>query len=422
MTVFDPASVRPLFPPLARAMSGRPVVFADGPGGTQVPTAVVSAMTAYLQQSNANTGGRFATSQETGAVVARARAAAAALLNASADEIVFGQNMTSLTFSMSRAIARTWKPGDEVVVTALDHDANVAPWMLAAEDRGAVVRTLPFTLPDCSLSVDALTALIGPRTRLVALGYASNGVGSIVDLIPLIAAAHRVGALVFVDAVHYAPHGVIDVRALDCDFLACSAYKFCGPHVGILYAKQKHLEALTAYKVRPSTMVAPGKWETGTQNFEALAGLSACVAYLGSLAGSPVGSPTATAERDPFARSTLVAAMERIAAHERTLSARFLEAAARIPGLRVHGIADPARAAERTPTFGITLASAAPHQAAERLCEHGVFVWDGHFYAKGLVDQLGLADAGGLLRIGFAHYNTVDEIDRVVSELQALAR
>jgi cysteine desulfurase family protein (TIGR01976 family) len=413
MPAFDPALVRPLFPSLARVVAGRPAVFADGPGGTQVPLAVTAAMSAYLEYSNANVGGAFATSRETGEVVAQARAAAAALINASPDEIVFGQNMTSLTFAMSRAVSRTWAAGDEVVVTALDHDANVAPWMLAAEDRGAVVRVVPFDPRDGALAPAALAAAVGPRTRLVALGHASNAIGSIVDLAPLIAIARGAGALAYVDAVHFAPHGVIDVRALDCDFLACSAYKFCGPHVGILYGKKAHFDGLVAYKVRPSTMVSPGKWETGTQNFEALAGLRACVAYLGGLAGDGA---------DPFARATLARAMRRIAEHEQSLSRRFLAGAAGIPGLRVIGIADPARAAARTPTFGITLEGCAPRRASERLAERGIFVWDGHFYAKGFVDQLGLSDAGGVIRIGFAHYNTHDEVDRVIAELRELSR
>ncbi len=411
---FDPASVRGRFPSLARMIGGQPAVFADGPGGTQTPLAVTAAMTAYLQESNANIGGVFATSRETAALVASARADAAAFLNAGApDEIVFGQNMTSLTFAMSRAIARTWKPGDEIVVTTLDHDANVAPWLLAAEDRGAVVRTIACAPSDCSITLEALAGVLGPRTRLVALGYASNAVGSIVDLQPLIAATHRHGALVYVDAVHYAPHGPIDVRALDCDFLACSAYKFCGPHLGLMYGRKPLLESLAAYKVRPSSSMPPGKWETGTQNFEALAGLRACLGYIAGLAGGTA--------RDAAGSATYARAMRRIAAHEAILSRRFLELVAGIPGLRLYGIGDPARVDRRTPTFGLTLERCSPRVAAERLAERGIFVWDGHFYAKGLIDQLGLAEVGGLLRIGFAHYNTVAEVERVADALATLA-
>jgi cysteine desulfurase family protein (TIGR01976 family) len=264
------------------------------------------------------------------------------------------------------------------------------------------------------LSEAALVPLLGPRTRLVAFGHASNAVGTIVQLQPLIAAAHRVGALAYVDAVHFAPHGIIDVRALDCDFLACSAYKFCGPHLGLLYGKRAHLEALAAYKVRPSSAVPPGKWETGTQNTEAIAGLHACLDYLGAFAGGPAGQHCT--------RPAFVAALERIIAHEQTLTQRFLVGAQSIPGLRLYGLSDPARAAERTPTFGLTLAGCPPRQASERLANRGIFVWDGHFYAKGLIDQLGLAACGGLIRIGFAHYNTVDDVDRVLSELRAAAQ
>ncbi len=410
----DPHRLRADFPSLARLHDGRPVIYADAPGGTQVPRAVTAAMTAYLETSNANFGGIFATSRETGELTAQARAGVMHLINAtSAQEIVFGQNMTSLTFAMSRALARTWQPGDEIIVTTLDHDANVAPWLLAAEERGAIVRTLGCAPHDLSLPLDGLTALLGPRTRLVALGHASNAVGTIVDLAPLIAAAHRAGALVYVDAVHYAPHGVIDVQALDCDFLACSAYKFCGPHLGMLYGRQALLESLTAYKVRPSSALPPGKWETGTQNTEAIAGLRACLAYFGGLG--------AEAAPDPLARAALVAGMRRIVAHEAMLSQRFLAGLATIPGARLYGIADQDRIGARTPTFGFILAGCTPRQVSERLAARGIFVWDGHFYAKGVIDQLGLADQGGLIRIGFAHYNTLDEVDRVVAVVGDIA-
>ena len=410
----EPLRLRGSFPSLARLQGGQPVIYADAPGGTQVPRSVTAAMTTYLETSNANFGGMFATSRETGELVAQVRAGVMNLLNAAApEEIVFGQNMTSLTFAMSRALARTWQPGDEIIVTALDHDANVAPWMLAAEDRGVTVRTLPFDPRDLTLPLAGLTALLGPRTRLVALGHASNAVGTIPDLAPLIAAARCVGALVYVDAVHYAPHGVIDVRALGCDFLACSAYKFCGPHLGILYGRKSLLESLTAYKVRPSSPIPPGKWETGTQNTEAIAGLRACLTYLGELG--------AHASSDSLSRKALTAGMQRIIAHEALLSQRFIAGIAAIPGARLYGIADPARIDGRTPTFGFTLAGCTPRQVSERLAERGIFVWDGHFYAKGVIDQLGLAEQGGLIRIGFAHYNTIEEAELVLAAVAQLA-
>jgi cysteine desulfurase family protein (TIGR01976 family) len=411
----DLAALRALFPALARRQDGVPVIHADAPGGTQVPRAVIRAMGEYLETSNANFGGVFASSRETNVMVAEARAAVANLLNAERpEEIVFGQNMTSLTFAMSRALARTWQPGDEIVVTALDHDANVAPWLVAAEERGAVVRTLPAAPGALGLDPAALEALLTPRTRLVALTHASNAVGTIVALAPLIAAAHRAGALAYVDAVHYAPHGVIDVRALDCDFLACSAYKFSGPHLGILYGRKALLESLAAYKVRTSSPLPPGKWETGTQNTEAIAGLGACLAYFGALG--------AYADPDPFSRAALAAGLRRVAAHEAGLSRCFLAGIAAIPGAQVSGIADPARAAERTPTFGLTLAGRAPRAVTEHLAARGIFAWDGHFYAKGLVEQLGLADRGGLVRIGFAHYHAVDEVERVLAALAETPR
>lgn len=414
MTLLDPLRLREQFPSLARRKDGRPVIFADGPGGTQVPRSVTAAMTTYLETCNANFGGTFVTSKETGDLVAQVRAGVKNLFNAAVpEEIIFGQNMTSLTFAMSRAIARTWQAGDEIIVTALDHDANVAPWMLAAEDRGVIVRTLPFDSHDATLSLEKFTSLLSSRTRMVALGYASNAVGTMIDLAPFISAAHRVGALVYVDAVHFAPHGIIDVRAIDCDFLACSAYKFCGPHIGLLYGKHGLLESLTAYKVRTSSAVPPGKWETGTQNTEALAGLRACLAYLGDLGSE--SSP------DHLSRLALTAGMKRIVTHEATLSQRFLMGLSEVSGARLYGISDPARIPERTPTFGFTLNGCLPRTAAERLAERGIFVWDGHFYAKGVIDQLGLAQHGGLIRIGFAHYNTIDEVDQIVTAVKKLA-
>ncbi len=402
--------LRAQFPALARQVDGRAVIYADGPGGTQVPASVSAAMTAYLATSNANFGGVFATSRETTALVAEVRQGVANLLHAHGpDEIIFGQNMTSLTFAMSRALARTWQPGDEIIVTALDHDANVQPWRLAAEDRGVRVRTLPFSAPDMTLSVAALQQLLTPRTRLVALTAASNAVGSLVDLPPLITAAHVAGALTYIDAVHYAPHGVIDVQALDCDFLACSAYKFSGPHLGIQYGRRSLLETLTAYKVRPSSALPPGKWETGTQNTEALAGLRACLLHLAEVGGEA-----------SLSRAALIGGVQRIVAHEGGLSARFLTGIANIPGITVHGLCDPAGTAARTPTFGLTLSNRTPRQASEYLAARGIFVWDGHFYAQGVVEQLGLADAGGLLRIGFAHYTTSEEVDTVLAALRSL--
>ena len=395
------AELRALFPSLGQEVAGEPAVFLDGPGGTQVPTPVMEAMTAYLSRDNANTGGLFATSQRTVETVAAARVETARFIHAARpEEIVFGQNMTSLSFALSHALRRTWHPGDEVVVTSLDHDANVMPWTLAAADAGAVVKTWDFRREDCTLHLEDLERLLGPRTRLVALTHASNAGGTSPD----VAAAVRLvrskspEALVFVDAVHYTPHDPVDVQALDCDFLACSAYKFCGPHLGILYGKYAHLDRLEAYKVRASSDKPPGKWETGTQSFESIAGLRACLAYLDSLGG-----------------------INRVRRYELGLSRAFLAQAAQVPGLKIYGITDPERACERTPTFGVTLEGWNSRDVAARLGERGIFVWDGHFYALNVVERLGLSERGGLVRIGFAHYNTLAEVGRVVDALHDLA-
>ncbi len=404
------AALRAQFPSLAQRVNGQPAAFFDGPGGTQTPLGVIEAMSGYLSRDNSNLGGAFATSQRTVETVAGARRDMAGLLNAATpEEIVFGQNMTSLVFALSHALARTWQPGDEIIVTSLDHDANVAPWLLAARDAGATVRTWEVRIEDCTLRLPDLEALLGEHTRLVAFTHGSNAVGTIPDVHGAIqmVRAKAPQAMVSIDAVHYAPHGKIDVQALDCDFLACSAYKFCGPHLGILYGKLDHLERLEAYKVRASSNRPPGKWETGTQSFESIAGLRASLAYLGQMA---VGS------------GGIHSALDAVKDYERGLSLRFLEGAHAVPSLRVYGITDSQRIAERTPTFGVTLEGWSPRQVAEQLGGEGIFVWDGHFYALSIVDRLGLADSGGLIRIGFAHYNTPEEVDRLLEALMHLAK
>ena len=406
------AELRALFPSLGQQVAGRTAVFLDGPGGTQVPRPVMEAMTAYLSRDNANLGGAFATSQRTMEGVTAARRDMAEFLHAARlEEIVFGQNMTSLTFSLSHALRRTWKAGDEVIVTSLDHDANVAPWTQAAADAGAVVRTWEFDQGSFHLRLEELEPLLNERTRLVAFTHASNIIGSIPGVaaaIPLVR-EKAPGAMVFVDAVHHTPHNPVDVQALDCDFLACSAYKFCGPHLGILYGKHEHLERLPAYKVRASTDLPPGKWETGTQSFESIAGLRACLGYLARLGGND-------AAPGRFDR-----AMNAVKDYEAGLSRQFLESAPAIPGLRLYGVREPADVDRRTPTFGITLEGWTPRETAERLGEQGIFVGDGHYYAIHVVDRLGLADRGGVVRLGFAHYNTPEEVERVLGALSDLA-
>ncbi|WP_374685972.1 cysteine desulfurase-like protein [Promineifilum sp.] len=406
----DPHDLRAQFPALRRTVDGQPAVFFDGPGGTQSPERVIDALSGYLRRGSSNHGGPFLTSRETDAASDAARAAMRDLLNARRpEEIIFGQNMTSLTFSLSRAISRTWQPGDEIIVTRIDHDANIAPWLLAAEDRGATVRWLDFRPEDCTLALDTLPALLTPRTRLVAVNYASNAVGTISDVRRVVELAHATGALVYVDAVHYAPHGVIDVQTLDCDFLACSVYKFFGPHTGVAYGKYELLDSLTAYKVRPASDEPPGKWETGTQSFESLCGVAEAVEYLASV-GGPAGSR----------RERLVRGMEAIRAYEATLSEHFLRGATRIPGLRVYGITDVENLAGRTPTFAVSLAGRTPEAVATYLGERGFFVWHGNYYALAAMERLG-QEPEGLVRIGFVHYNTTEEIDRLFAALAELA-
>lgn len=406
--LFDPKSIREQFPALQLQVNSRPAVYLDGPGGTQVPQCVIDAMSSYLGAGSSNLGGEFFTSRQTDETVSQARGAMADFLNARRpEEIVFGQNMTSLTFAVSRAIARTWQANDEIIVTRLDHDANISPWLLAAEDAGVVVRHLDFRPEDCTLRLDLLPDLLNERTRLLAITFASNAVGSITDIAKAVKLAHQIGALVWVDAVHYAPHGPVDVQALDCDFLVSSSYKYFGPHTGILYGKYELLDELAAYKVRPAPVAPPGKWETGTQSFESLAGVRAAIDYLAALGAS------AGADR----RRQLKAAMQRIKEYEKTLSLRFLQGATRVSGLRVYGVTDIERLDERTPTFAVSLEGHTPAEVADYLGRRGIFVWDGHYYAVAVMARLGLLDKGGLVRIGFVHYNTAEEVDRVLAAL-----
>ncbi|MFQ5401155.1 MAG: cysteine desulfurase-like protein [Anaerolineae bacterium] len=403
--------LRSQFPALQQKVNGQTAVFLDGPGGTQSPQSVIDALSGYLAFGSSNLGGPFLTSRHADEVVAGARQAMADLLNARLpQEIAFGQNMTSLTFSFSRALAHTWQPGDEIILTRLDHDANISPWLLAAADRGVTVRWLDFDPADCTLQLEVLPDLLSAKTRLLAITAASNAVGTITDLKAAVQLAHDAGALVFVDSVHYAPHGLLDVQALDCDFLACSVYKFFGPHTGVLYGKYDHMEQLHAYKVRPAPANPPGKWETGTQSFESLAGVTAAVNYLAQIGGS-----------EGSRRERLVRAMARIKQHEMGLSEHFLKGAVDVPGLRVYGITDIERLAQRTPTFAVSLKGYTPEEVATRLGEQGIFVWHGHYYAIAVMERLGLLDKGGLVRIGFVHYNTLEEVDRVLSALRALA-
>ena len=416
MPPFDVEAIRAQFPALRRQQDGRPVVFLDGPGGTQVPERVIDAVSGYYRTMNANSGGSFITSQATDSLTAAAHAGVAAFLGAaSPDEVKFGANMTTLTFHLSRSIAATFTTGDEIVVTTLDHEANVSPWRAIAADRGLVVQTVDIHAEDGTLDLDSLDAALGPRTRLVAFGYASNALGTINPVREIVRRAHAAGALAFVDAVHFAPHGSIDVVGLDADFLVCSVYKWFGPHLGALYGKAAVLDRLPAYKVRP----AHDRFETGTPSFEAYAGTLAAVEYLRDL-GRTYGDLADGADSGD-ARGELVAAMRAIGHHERPLAERMLAGLAAIPGVRVWGIADPLRLAERTPTFAITMAGTSPADAAAALGRTGIFTWDGDFYARGLIERLGLHKAGGVLRLGLVHYSTAGEVDRTLEALAAIA-
>ena len=415
MADLDLSWIRNQFPALGLEVNGRPAVFLDGPGGTQVPQRVINAITDYLATSNANTHGAFLTAERTERMLNEAHAATADFLGCSAKEVAFGPNMTTLTFALSRSIGRELNKGDEIIVTQLDHDANVAPWR-ALEERGAVIRTADIHIEDCTLDLDRLYALINERTKLVAVGYASNAVGTISDVAAITRAAHAAGALCFVDAVHYAPHGSIDVKSIDCDFLACSAYKFFGPHVGVLYGKAQLLEKLHPYKVRPAPNEIPDCWETGTQNHEGLAGVIAAIDYIADVGRRHVPEGTETR------RNALVAAMNLTQSYERELSQRLIPALLEIPGLALYGIRDLSRFDRRTPTVSIRMQDGSPRQLAAFLGQQGFFVWDGNYYALNVTERLGVEASGGMVRIGCAHYNTPEEIERLVRTLQDFSR
>jgi len=405
--MLDVTACRSKFPGLIRQVAGKPAVFFDGPAGSQTPATVADAVRDYLIRTNANHGGSFTTARESDAILAEAHRAVADLLHTSdPDTVVFGANMTTLTFALSRSLGQTWKPGDEVIVTRLDHDANVQPWVLAARDAGATVRHIGLRPGDATLDLDELRNTLTPRTRLLAVACASNALGTVNPVKQIIGWAHTVGALVFLDAVHYAPHAAIDVTAWDCDFLACSAYKFFGPHVGILYGKRPLLESLPAYKLRPVPDRIPDRWMTGTQSHEGIAGVKAAVEYLAELGANDA------ADR----RGALVAAYEEIGAYERELCAHLLRGLAEVPGIRVHGIAEPARLAERVPTVSFTHHKHPARAVAEHLDRHGIFAWHGNYYALALTEALGL-EPEGMVRVGLLHYNTREEVERLITAL-----
>ena len=397
-TTFDVMAVRARFPALARVgADGRPFVWADAPGGSQAPDTVIDAVASRMAAGASNTHGAFPLSQEIDELIAEAHSAGAGFLECDPDEIVFGQNATSLLLHLSRSFSHTLEPGDEIVVTRLDHDANVRPWILAARDAGAAVRWVDVRDDDVTLDLGSFDQQLSERTRLVAFTLASNAVGTIPPAAELVRRAKAVGALVALDGVHFAQHRAIDLHALGADIVATSPYKFFGPHQGMIGVRRELLASWEPYKLRPASDAVPDRWESGTQSHEAMAGTAAAIAYIRAVGG-----------------------FDAIAAHERVLATRFLEGVARIPGVRLIGIADPERVDERTPTFAIRVGRQHPKETSAALARRGIFTWDGHYYAIEVFDRLGLLDTGGAVRIGFCHYHTLDEVDRVLEALEEL--
>jgi cysteine desulfurase family protein (TIGR01976 family) len=422
----DLSSYRRYFPSLELDVNGKQVIYFDNPGGTQVAQQVIDAMVNYFREANANSHGAFLTSNRTDQIISDARSAMADFLHAaSLDEIVFGPNMTTLTFAFSRAIGKTLQPGDEIVITILDHDANVAPW-LALQERGVLIRTVDVHPDNVTLDMEDMHAKITDRTRVVAVGYASNAVGTINDVATIIRWAHEVGALAWIDAVQFAPHGPIDVQALDADFLVCSSYKFFGPHVGILYGRAEHLEKFPAYKVRPASNSIPDRWETGTQNHEGIAGLVGVIEYLAMIGReqsklySEISKAKSRTGSYHGRQLELKIAMQSMMDYERGLSAQLLVGLREIKGLQVYGITDTKQLTWRVPTIACTIEGHSPRELAKHLASQGIFAWDGNYYALGIMERLDLESKGGALRLGMAHYNTINEIDRVLDCLEQI--
>ena len=410
----DVQLIRDQFPSLHKRDSGRPRIYFDNPGGTQVPQHVIDRTVDYFEDTNANTHGYFATSFQSDTLIDAAHAGMAALLNASSPvEIIFGQNMTSLTFSMSRSIGRTLVPGDEIILTRMDHDANISPWLWLAQDLGLTVKWLDFDPDTYRYDLDSLDAILGPLTRLAAINYASNALGTINDVRRIGERVREAGGLVYVDAVQYVPHAPTDVQALGCDFLLCSAYKFFGPHQGILWGRQELLESLFPYKVRPADEALPVRFETGALSHEGLAGTLGAIEYL-----EWVGSLAHPGEVDR--RGLLVAAMESIAAYEIPLCRRLIDGIQSIGGLTIHGLTDPSDLGERVPTVSFVSDRHSPEHIARALGEENIFSYDGDYYAQEVIQRLGLADSGGMLRVGLAHYNTEEEVDTFIRTLHGI--
>ncbi|MDQ0392677.1 cysteine desulfurase-like protein [Labrys monachus] len=406
-------AVRAEFPALEREVGGHPCVFFDNPAGTQVSRRVLRRMEDAMIGLNANLGGLFATSIAAEAMVEEAHAAMAAFLNGEPDEIVFGQNMTTLTFAISRSIGRELAAGDEILLTRMEHDANVAPWLMLAEEKGLVVRWLDFDPASFEFDLSQLDGLVTDRLRLAAINYASNVTGTINDVAAITRRVKQAGALVYVDAVQFAPHGIVDVKALGCDFLVCSAYKFYGPHQGILWGRRDVLDRLTAYRVRPAPAEPPGKFETGTASREALAGVLGAIEHY-----QWVGTRFGGAEPVDRRRAQIVAGIRAIDAHEQALTAQLIEGLARIPGVAIQGLTARQAMPRRVPTVSFVHPGADPRAICEGMAREGISLWHGHNYGVEPVRRLGLLDKGGVVRIGLGQYNTGAEVDRLLAALE----
>ncbi len=426
MTPLDIASVRSQFPSMDVRDDGVRRIYLDNPGGTQVCGQAVDAMVSYLRHMNANDGGYFMTSRRTDLLKAEVHNAVADLVGAaSGDEILFGQNMTSLTFSLSRSLGRELDPGDEIVVTRMDHDANVSPWLMLADDLRLTVRWIDFDPETSRYDEKSVEEAITERTRIVAVNYASNALGTVNDVADLTARAHAVGAWSYVDSVQFTPHLLTDVQAIGCDFLACSAYKFFGPHQGMVWGRRELLERLVPYKVRPASDDLPWRFETGTMSHEGMAGTLGAIEYLAGLGGEPVagqnepvaGPPPTHSVPNPDRRAALVRAFERIEAAEALLCQRLIDGLKSIQGVRLYG---PPSSRGRVPTVACTSERLSPAELARGLAEHNIFVWDGDYYAMEVVKRLGLAGSGGMLRVGLAHYNTEADVDTFLDVVEKL--
>jgi cysteine desulfurase family protein (TIGR01976 family) len=416
----DVSAVRKQFPAL-----NRPAIFFDNPGGTQIAKPSLERINKYLLESNANHEGAFATSLASDAVLHEAHKAMADFYNASSpDEIVFGNNMTSLTLHISRSISREWKQGDEIAVTRLDHDANATPWVLAAQDRGCNVNWVDFDVEDGTLRLDDLQKALKRKPRLLAVGYASNSLGTINPVATIVKMAHEAGTTVYIDAVQYAPHGPIDVQKLGCDYLVASSYKFFGSHAGILYGRRELLEELFAYKVRPATNKLPGKFETGTQNHEGIAGVLGAIEYFEWIGKTFGDEKLKGSSKDDYRgrRLELKKAMIAIQAYELEISRALLTALESVPGLTIYGLTDARRLDERVATYSFRLKDMHPRKVAEQLAEQNIYVWDGNYYALNVTERLGLEDSGGMVRVGATHYNTLEEVEKLKAALMKISK